>query len=450
MWQTARFSSRPWWWRFAALSVRGTIAFMALIAAPLVWFSKSVRRMIVVVVIIAAPMAWISNNARVQREIVTAIEKAGGKVWYDFEWSDGGATGEMPIWPESLVRALGPDYFGNVVSVSFTSRATDAELIQVAKLERVERLDIYRSDVSDRGLAHLEGLSHLQILNLVRTKAGDAGLAQLAGMKSLRVLSLEGTELTDSGVAHLAGLTQLEDLNLASTSVSDAGLAHLTGLTKLQMLDLSRTRITDEGLAYLKPMSELRSLDLGRTKISDAGLAQLAGIPNLVELTLDHTDVTDVGLARIEGLERLTNLSLDKTKVTDDGVAKLELHRGSKSRGGRSRQTRNSTGSIKDPRAPDHALTGDLRGPQAVCETPRHAVWYVVKGTSARKESRHGSRSTRLLVSRCGTRRHGDPGRRVGTDVGGAAGATEQSAKACAGSFFYCFPGRCVVSRALG
>ena len=156
VWQTARPSSRPWWWHFASLSLRGMIAFMALIAAPLVWFSKSVRRVIVVVVIIAAPMAWISNGARVQREVVTAIEKAGGKVWYDFEWSDGGASGEIPIWPEWLVKALGPDYFGHVVSVSFTSRATDAELIQVAKLERVERLDLYGSDVSDRGVMPLK------------------------------------------------------------------------------------------------------------------------------------------------------------------------------------------------------------------------------------------------------------------------------------------------------
>ena len=69
-----------------------------------------------------------------------------------------------PIWPEWLVKGLGPDYFGHVVSVSFTRRATDAELIRVGKLNRLERLDLYGSAVTDRGLAQLKGLTHLQKL----------------------------------------------------------------------------------------------------------------------------------------------------------------------------------------------------------------------------------------------------------------------------------------------
>ena len=63
MWQTARISSRPWWWRFASLSLRGMIVILAAIAAPLVWFSKSVRRMIVLIVVIATPLAWIASSA---------------------------------------------------------------------------------------------------------------------------------------------------------------------------------------------------------------------------------------------------------------------------------------------------------------------------------------------------------------------------------------------------
>ena len=70
------------------------IAVIALIAAPLVWLSKSVRRMVVLIVVIAAPLAWISTGAHLQRETVAAIEKAGGRVWYDWEWAEGGATGD--------------------------------------------------------------------------------------------------------------------------------------------------------------------------------------------------------------------------------------------------------------------------------------------------------------------------------------------------------------------
>ena len=65
----------------------------------------------------------------------------------------------LPDWPPKwLVDSLGPDYFGNVVSVSFTHRATDADLIQLGQLKRLERLDLYGSSVTDRGLVNLKGL----------------------------------------------------------------------------------------------------------------------------------------------------------------------------------------------------------------------------------------------------------------------------------------------------
>jgi len=319
-------NSRPWW-SFAALSVRG---------------------LIVLVLVIAAGLSWIANRASSQRNAVGAIEKAGGKVWYDFEleatpivrarphaipndnqrwtqwlassWSERRQSvvnllqASPPTW---LVDSLGVDYFSNVVSVSFTRRATDAALFHVPKLQRVERLDLYGSAVTEAGLLHLKGLPHLQTVRLVRTKVCDAGLAQLAGLNKLKVLSLEGTELSDAGRAHLRELTNLEDLDLASTAVSDQGLAHLQGLTKLRALDLSRTGITDAGLAYIEGLSNLQELSLGHTRVTDVGLAHLKRLGNLVELTLDRTAVSDAGLSQIERLNQLANLSLDHTKVTD-------------------------------------------------------------------------------------------------------------------------------------
>jgi hypothetical protein len=327
---------RPWW-SYASLSVRASI---------------------VLIVVIAAALAWVSLPASVQRNAVRGIEESGGKVWYDSQadatpiarvrtrplptekqtWTGRLAdftsaasewiVDSFPHWPPRwLVDSLGPDYFSNVVSVSFTHRATDAELIQVGNLKRLERLDLYGSLVTDRGLARLKGLPHLHTLLLVRTKVGDAGLAQLAGMKSLRILSLEGTELSDEGVSHLRGLTNLEDLDLANTMVCDAGLAHLKGLSKLQALDLSRTGVTDAGLGYLEGLIGLQELSLGRTKITDAGLKHLTGLANLMELTLDRTTVSDAGLLQIEGLNQLATLSLEHTKVSDAAVSQLQLHR---------------------------------------------------------------------------------------------------------------------------
>ncbi len=325
------------WWNYLALSVRGSIA---------------------LVVVIAAALAWISIPAALQRNAVEAIEASGGKVWYDSEpdaapvvavsprppanarrtWRDWLASltsdgrdwlvGFLPAWPPPwLVDALGIDYFGNVVSVSFTHRATDAELIQVAKLKRVERVDIHGSAVTERGLAKLKELPHLQTLLLVRTKVGDAGLAQVQALTGLRVLSLRGTELSDRAASYLKGLTNLEELDLASTGISDAGLEPLKGLTALQSLKLSRTGITDAGLAHLENLTRLQELTLDRTKVTDAGLVHVKALVNLAELILDRTAVSDAGLAQIDGLNQLTTLSLDHTRVSAAGTAQLQLRR---------------------------------------------------------------------------------------------------------------------------
>jgi hypothetical protein len=86
-----RPGSRPWW-SYAALSVRGLIALM---------------------VVIAAALAWFSIPASAQRDAVRAIEESGGKVWYD---SQPEATpvvrvptrlrpGEQESWMRSLARS---------------------------------------------------------------------------------------------------------------------------------------------------------------------------------------------------------------------------------------------------------------------------------------------------------------------------------------------------------
>src|SRR4029077_16336064 len=98
--QSDRSGSHPWWWRLGVRCVRGTMALVRAAAAPLVWFSKSVRRLIVLMVVIAAALACVSHSARAQRYAVAAIESAGGRLWYDWEWADGGPTGGMPVWPE--------------------------------------------------------------------------------------------------------------------------------------------------------------------------------------------------------------------------------------------------------------------------------------------------------------------------------------------------------------
>jgi internalin A len=190
----------------------------------------SVRGLIVIVLVIGAGLGWLVRSARIQREAVATIERAGGRVRYDSEWSKGKSIPAGKPWaPRWLTDFIGVDYFGRVTTVRLfsSSRASDATLAHVGRLTRLQRLNLDQSAVSDSGLAHLKGLTNLTFLALGGTQVTDAGLAHLKGLTNLSVLDLGDTQVTDAGLAHLKGLTNFSSLNLNGTHVSDAGAKEL-------------------------------------------------------------------------------------------------------------------------------------------------------------------------------------------------------------------------------
>ena len=189
----------------------------------------SLRSSLVLILAIGAGLGWIVRRAHVQREAVAAIERGGGKAWYDWEWTNDNPnpTGK-PRWPRWLVDRLGVDYFGHVAAV-FANRVSDTELVPIGDLDGLECLILGNSAVTDDGLAHLDELRQLRILNLQNTEVTDAGLRHLKGLTNLRVLGLGGTRVSDAGIVHLKGLTHLTDLGLDGTRVTETAVRALQG-----------------------------------------------------------------------------------------------------------------------------------------------------------------------------------------------------------------------------
>jgi hypothetical protein len=107
-------------------------------------------------------------------------------------------------------------------------------------------------DFSDDQLAALKGISpRVKWVDLARTKVSDKGLAHLAGMSNLTRLHLENTAITDAGLDSLKGLANLEYLNLYGTQVTDAGIQKLAALKNLKKLFIWQTKATDAGAAKL-------------------------------------------------------------------------------------------------------------------------------------------------------------------------------------------------------
>ena len=80
----------------------------------------------------------------------------------------------------------------------------------------------------------------------------DSDLLRIRPFQKVIRLELYDTGITDGGLEHLADFAELVHLDLYNTRVTDSGLKHLWTLTTLKYLDLRKTIVTDAGVAELR------------------------------------------------------------------------------------------------------------------------------------------------------------------------------------------------------
>jgi hypothetical protein len=129
---------------------------------------------------------------------------------------------------------------------------------------------------------------HSEQIRLDHTVVGDEQLGALDGLEDkLRRINLSHSHITDAGLARIAGMRRLEQLRLASDRVTDEGLACLAQLKELRHLHLIGMPITDEGLVHLEALAGLSSLYLDGTKLTEEGAGRLVEALGDVHLHFD-------------------------------------------------------------------------------------------------------------------------------------------------------------------
>jgi hypothetical protein len=195
-------------------------------------------------------------------------------------------------------------------------------------------VDLSDAWVTDDDLAKLARLPRLESINLAFTKITDVGLEHLAPLGNVRVLDLDHAEsVTDEGVAHLKHWRRLEHLNLRGTKVTSSAFEPISLMTGLRSLDVGHSRVNDDLFDELEDLDHLERLSFGGNKMSGAALAFLKALPALRELSVSGRQRTDSGLwsvavtdfnvgqiAQVQGLEVL---DLGETSVSDRGIAEL-------------------------------------------------------------------------------------------------------------------------------
>src|SRR5690349_14619726 len=113
-----------------------------------------------------------------------------------------------PDWITALGGRVELDAAGDVESVNLrTSWVTDGDLLELAKLPKLQRLDLSRTRISDQGLSYLKKATELREVNLAYAeRIGDPAHAVISEWKHLRRLSLRGTVVADETAAAAAKL----------------------------------------------------------------------------------------------------------------------------------------------------------------------------------------------------------------------------------------------------
>jgi hypothetical protein len=157
-------------------------------------------------------LGWMIHRVRLQREAVAAIQASGGRVLYNWERKNRNPVPNgKPWWPKWLVDYIGVDYFGDVIFVELGEKGSDAEMIHIGRLRRLEELYLQVSAAShdpvsrltDEGMRHVAGLNRLRTLLLSSNRVGDAGLVHLQALTGLDELTILMTQATPDGVAGL-------------------------------------------------------------------------------------------------------------------------------------------------------------------------------------------------------------------------------------------------------
>lgn len=253
-------------------------------------------------------------------------------------------AGESVDWILSLGGKIDRDSSGNVVAVNLRgSWVNDVELMSLAHLPHVEKLDLSHTRITDEGMLLLKTAPKISDLNLYYAELiTDQGMTAIKDWKHLKRLNVRGTRISDGTLEIVSHLTQLEALDIANTPTTDNGLDHLITLTRLKELSLGRRRLSDNVLEMLRLLPTLTHLDLsgprsadrpdvvlgnrvGESGTMDENAARaIAELKELQVLKLGYSNISADGLKILSALSQVEKLGLEAcTRIDDPAVTEL-------------------------------------------------------------------------------------------------------------------------------
>ncbi|MCL2305453.1 MAG: hypothetical protein FWC43_08935 [Planctomycetaceae bacterium] len=242
--------------------------------------------------------------------------------------------------------------FQKLVELNLEKNANikDAACKSFAKLEKLEKLNLIYTGISETGLFQIRKLPNLQSLDIRGcTIIADGGMNSVAKIKTLKSFQHYSSSVSDDGLEALTAAENIESLFLQDFRLSDVAgqsLRKFKNLTSLilfrcgefgsqgllELKGMSLTRLTLRGLPNLgndgfevfREMPALKRLYLTElSAISDAAFVPLAELKNLEVLEVEIIEITNEALKSIAKLQNLRELKLRTTGITNAGLDEI-------------------------------------------------------------------------------------------------------------------------------
>jgi Leucine-rich repeat (LRR) protein len=247
-------------------------------------------------------------------------------------------------WIASLGGTVEKNVQGRIVAVNLRGTwVNDVEMIDLARLPNLQRLDLSHTRITDEGMRHLKPAAGIRELKLYYAEQiTDQGMTAIREWKELRRLDLRGTRISNGTLEILSHLPQLEALDIANTQVTENGMDFLIALTGLKELALGRSRGGDADLSFLRMLPSLTALDLSGARplppdtnaahsrvppppvLSQKTIEALAELQNLRRLKLGYLGISSGDLKELSKLRSLDKLGLEEcSRIDDEAVAIL-------------------------------------------------------------------------------------------------------------------------------
>lgn len=162
---------------------------------------------------------------------------------------------------------------------------TDACLDVLAGLPKLEKLRLRGTQITGESFDAIAATSIVD-LELAETPFTSAGMSAVARMAKLQRLNLWLTGVDDDGLASLNGKTNLTLLNLDNcAAITDASMPVLLSLANLELLHLGGTSISPESIPQLTKLQKLKTLFITRLGIDESTIEIVrVGMPQLERL----------------------------------------------------------------------------------------------------------------------------------------------------------------------